>query len=125
MPTASTAQIFGNTECFEPITSNIYVRRVLSGEFAVWNKYLVKDLILQGLWTETIRNQIIAHSGSIQNITEILCRRKKNNPILIGEPGVGKSALIEGLAQQIVSQDVSDHLLGHTIYGLDLGPPIL
>ena len=71
MPTASTSQILGNNECFEPYTSNIYTRRVLSGEFAVWNKYLVKDLILQGLWTETIRNQIIAHNGSIQNITEI------------------------------------------------------
>ena len=69
-------------------------------------------------------DDIVGKENEIQNITEILCRRKKNNPILIGEPGVGKSALIEGLAQQIVSQDVSDHLLGHTIYGLDLASMI-
>ena len=68
MPTASTAQILGNTECFEPITSNLYVRRVLSGEFAIWNKYLVQDLILHGLWTEKLRQQIIVENGSIQNI---------------------------------------------------------
>ena len=71
MPTASTSQILGNTECFEPITSNIYVRRVLSGEFAVVNKYLVNDLIAVGLWTDDMRNKIIAHNGSIQAIEEI------------------------------------------------------
>lgn len=71
MPTASTSQILGNTECFEPITSNIYVRRVLSGEFAVVNKYLVNDLIAAGLWNEKMRNEIIAHNGSIQNIASI------------------------------------------------------
>jgi ribonucleoside-diphosphate reductase alpha chain len=71
MPTASTAQILGNTECFEPITSNLYVRRVLSGEFAIWNKYLVQDLILHGLWTEKIRQQIIVDNGSIQNIPDL------------------------------------------------------
>lgn len=71
MPTASTSQILGNTECFEPITSNIYVRRVLSGEFAVVNKYLVQDLIEAGLWTDEMRNKIIAHNGSIQAIEEI------------------------------------------------------
>jgi ribonucleoside-diphosphate reductase alpha chain len=71
MPTASTSQILGNTECFEPITSNIYVRRVLSGEFAVVNKYLVQDLIERGLWTQEIRTQIIASNGSIQNIKEV------------------------------------------------------
>ena len=71
MPTASTSQILGNNECFEPITSNIYVRRVLSGEFAVVNKYLVADLMDQGLWTEEIRNQIIANNGSVQNINSI------------------------------------------------------
>jgi ribonucleoside-diphosphate reductase alpha chain len=71
MPTASTSQILGNTECFEPITSNIYVRRVLSGEFAVVNKYLVHDLINVGLWNDSIRNKIIAQNGSIQGIEEI------------------------------------------------------
>lgn len=71
MPTASTSQILGNNECFEPITSNIYVRRVLSGEFAVVNKYLVRDLIARELWTPEVRGQIIANNGSIQNIKEI------------------------------------------------------
>jgi ribonucleoside-diphosphate reductase alpha chain len=71
MPTASTSQILGNNECFEPITSNIYVRRVLSGEFAVVNKYLVQDLISMGLWSEKMRNEIIANNGSIQNIAAI------------------------------------------------------
>lgn len=71
MPTASTSQILGNTECFEPITSNIYVRRVLSGEFAVVNRYLVNDLIALGLWNEQMRNNIIAHNGSVQNISSI------------------------------------------------------
>ncbi len=71
MPTASTSQILGNNECFEPITSNIYVRRVLSGEFAVVNKYLVRDLVEQGLWDEKLRNEIIANNGSVQNIERI------------------------------------------------------
>jgi ribonucleoside-diphosphate reductase alpha subunit len=71
MPTASTSQILGNNECFEPFTSNIYLRRVLSGEFPVINKYLVVDLIKRGLWTEDIRNQIIGANGSVQGINEI------------------------------------------------------
>ncbi len=71
MPTASTSQILGNNECFEPITSNIYVRRVLSGEFAVVNKYLVNDLIAQGLWNDDIRTQIIANNGSVANVKAI------------------------------------------------------
>jgi ribonucleoside-diphosphate reductase alpha chain len=71
MPTASTSQILGNNECFEPITSNIYVRRVLSGEFAVVNKYLVKDLITLGLWNEKLRNEIIGNNGSVLNIASI------------------------------------------------------
>jgi len=71
MPTASTAQILGNNECFEPYTSNIYTRRVLAGEFAVVNQHLLKDLMSHGLWNEEIRNQVIAHNGSIQNIPEI------------------------------------------------------
>merc|ERR1740136_390837 len=71
MPTASTAQILGNNECFEPYTSNLYTRRVLAGEFAIVNKHLLKDLLERGLWTDEIRNQIIAHSGSVQNIPEI------------------------------------------------------
>ncbi len=71
MPTASSSQILGNTECFEPITSNIYKRQTLSGEFVVINKYLVEDLMELGLWTETVRQKIIAAEGSVQNIDEI------------------------------------------------------
>ncbi|MFT4738178.1 MAG: ribonucleoside-diphosphate reductase alpha subunit [Cyclobacteriaceae bacterium] len=71
MPTASTSQILGNNECFEPFTSNLYVRRVLSGEFIVANKYLMKDLIKLGLWDDQMMNRIKAENGSIQNITEI------------------------------------------------------
>jgi ribonucleotide reductase alpha subunit len=71
MPTASTSQILGNTECFEPITSNIYVRRVLAGEFIVINQHLVRDLKRLGLWSKKIKDTIIQHNGSIQLITEI------------------------------------------------------
>lgn len=71
MPTASTSQIFGNNECFEPYTSNIYSRRVLSGEFIIVNKHLLKDLVQLGLWTNNMKNKIIAANGSIQNIKEI------------------------------------------------------
>jgi len=71
MPTASTSQILGNNECFEPFTSNMYVRRVLSGEFIVVNKYLLHDLIKLGLWDETMRNKLMAANGSVQNIKEI------------------------------------------------------
>jgi len=71
MPTASTSQIFGNNECFEPYTSNIYTRRVLSGEFVIVNKHLLKDLITLGLWNNKMKNRIIAANGSIQNIVEI------------------------------------------------------
>jgi ribonucleoside-diphosphate reductase alpha chain len=71
MPTASTAQILGNNECFEPYTSNIYTRRVLSGEFVVVNKYLLRDLVKLGLWGEELKNKIVAANGSIQHIPEI------------------------------------------------------
>ena len=71
MPTASTSQILGNNEAFEPYTSNIYVRRVLAGEFTIVNKLLVKDLIEKGLWNEELKNEIIANNGSIQNINSI------------------------------------------------------
>lgn len=71
MPTASTSQILGNNECFEPFTSNLYARRVLAGDFMVINKYLVNDLTKLGLWTSDIRTQIISDNGSIQNIPEI------------------------------------------------------
>ena len=71
MPTASTSQILGNNECIEPFTSNMYSRRVLSGEFVVINKYLVEDLVQRGLWTPDIRSQIIANNGSIQSIGEL------------------------------------------------------
>jgi ribonucleoside-diphosphate reductase alpha subunit len=71
MPTASTAQILGNNECFEPFTSMMYTRRVLSGEFAVVNKHLVDDLDELGLWSEDMKNRIQLEGGSIQNIPTI------------------------------------------------------
>ncbi|WP_207420511.1 ribonucleoside-diphosphate reductase subunit alpha [Desertivirga brevis] len=71
MPTASTSQVLGNNECFEPYTSNIYTRRVLSGEFIIVNKHLLKDLVRLGLWNNTMKNTIIAANGSIQHIQEI------------------------------------------------------
>jgi ribonucleoside-diphosphate reductase alpha chain len=71
MPTASTAQILGNNECFEPYTSNIYTRRVLSGEFIVVNKHLLRDLVKLGLWNDSLKNQLMGANGSIQNIKGI------------------------------------------------------
>ncbi len=71
MPTASTSQILGNNECFEPYTSNIYNRRVLSGEFVVVNKHLLKELVELGLWNDNMKQRIIAANGSVQNIEEI------------------------------------------------------
>lgn len=71
MPTASTSQILGNNECFEPYTSNIYTRRTLSGEFIVVNKHLLRDLVKLGLWDEGMKNKLIAHNGSVQSIPEI------------------------------------------------------
>jgi ribonucleoside-diphosphate reductase alpha chain len=71
MPTASTSQILGNNECFEPYTSNIYTRRVLSGEFIVVNKHLLEDLVELGLWNEQVKQEIMRANGSIQNIEVI------------------------------------------------------
>jgi ribonucleoside-diphosphate reductase alpha chain len=71
MPTASTSQILGNNECFEPFTSNLYVRRVLSGEFIVVNKYLLKDLVKEGLWNDNMKNELMKHNGSVQRIAEV------------------------------------------------------
>lgn len=68
MPTASTSQILGNNEAFEPYTSNIYTRRVLSGEFIVVNKHLLQDLVNLGLWNESLKQEIMRANGSIQNI---------------------------------------------------------
>ncbi|MDA8545948.1 ribonucleoside-diphosphate reductase subunit alpha [Candidatus Poseidoniales archaeon] len=76
MPTASTSQILGNNECFEAFTSNLYVRRTLSGEFIVPNKHLIKDLISQGLWSLEMKDEILRHKGSIQNIAGIPERLK-------------------------------------------------
>jgi ribonucleoside-diphosphate reductase alpha subunit len=77
MPTASTSQILGNNECFEPYTSNIYNRRVLSGEFVVVNKHLLKDLVTLGLWNDNMKQRIIAANGSVQNIEEIPAELKE------------------------------------------------
>lgn len=71
MPTASTSQILGNNECFEPYTSNIYVRRVLSGEFVVVNKHLLKDLVELNLWNDDMKNKIVLNNGSVQAIDDI------------------------------------------------------
>jgi ribonucleoside-diphosphate reductase alpha subunit len=71
MPTASTSQILGNNECFEPYTSNVYTRRTLSGEFIIANKHLMKDLISLGLWSENMRQKLISTNGSVQAIPEI------------------------------------------------------
>jgi len=71
MPTASTSQILGNNECFEPYTSNIYTRRTLSGEFIVVNKHLMKDLIRLGLWNDSMKNRLIAANGSVQNLPDV------------------------------------------------------
>jgi ribonucleoside-diphosphate reductase alpha chain len=71
MPTASTSQILGNNECFEPYTSNVYKRGTLSGEFVVVNKYLLKDLVKLGIWNDGLKNKILAANGSIQEIAEI------------------------------------------------------
>ena len=71
MPTASTSQILGNNECFEPFTSNIYVRRTLAGEFIMINKYLIRELIKENKWDENIKNEIIKDNGSIQNIEHL------------------------------------------------------
>ena len=76
MPTASTSQILGNNECFEAFTSNLYVRRTLSGEFIVPNKHLIKDLISEGLWSLEMKDEILRHKGSIQNIDGIPERLK-------------------------------------------------
>ena len=71
MPTASTSQILGNNECFEAFTSNLYVRRTLSGEFIVLNKHLVNDLIDRNLWSLEMKNEILRHKGSVQQIDGI------------------------------------------------------
>jgi ribonucleoside-diphosphate reductase alpha subunit len=71
MPTASTSQILGNNECFEPITSNIYTRRTSAGEFIMINRHLLKELIELGIWSEEIREKLIIENGSVQNIKEV------------------------------------------------------
>ena len=84
MPTASTSQILGYNECFEPFTSNLYSRRTLAGEFVVVNKYLMKELIGLGLWNEQIKNNIIANKGSVQQLT-ILSEHMKNKYKIVWE----------------------------------------
>jgi ribonucleoside-diphosphate reductase alpha chain len=71
MPTASTSQILGYTECFEPMTSNIYARRTLAGEYVVINKYLLNTLMKRGLWNDALKQQIIAQNGSVQGLATI------------------------------------------------------
>lgn len=84
MPTASTSQILGYNECFEPLTSNIYTRRTLAGEFVVANKYLMRELIGLGLWNEEIKNNIIANRGSVQQLT-ILSEHLRNKYKIVWE----------------------------------------
>jgi ribonucleotide reductase alpha subunit len=71
MPTASTSQILGNNECIEPYTTNIYLRRTIAGEFVVVNKHLVRYLQSHGKWSRDMKNQIIAHSGSVQTLEHV------------------------------------------------------
>jgi ribonucleotide reductase alpha subunit len=71
MPTASTSQILGNNECFEPFTSNLYTRRTLAGEFIMVNKYLLSELLAGGIWSDAVKQQIVARNGSVQGIAEI------------------------------------------------------
>lgn len=71
MPTASTSQILGVNECIEPFTSNMYVRRVKSGEFIITNPHLLQDLTDLGLWNDDVRNQLMKDHGSVQNIKSI------------------------------------------------------
>jgi ribonucleoside-diphosphate reductase alpha chain len=71
MPTASTAQILGNNECFEPFTANLYKRNTLSGEYAIINKHLVDDLVNLGLWNDNLRRKLILGDGSVQDIEEV------------------------------------------------------
>ena len=71
MPTASTSQILGNNECFEPYTSNLYTRRTLAGEFLVVNKHLMKELVDLGLWSIALKDKIVEHKGSVQSIPDI------------------------------------------------------
>jgi ribonucleoside-diphosphate reductase alpha chain len=77
MPTASTSQILGNNECFEPFTSNIYVRRTLAGEFVCVNKHLTRDLVALGLWTTSMKDRIVRQNGSVQNIDAIPVRLRE------------------------------------------------
>lgn len=77
MPTASTSQVLGNNESFEPFTANVYTRRVLAGEFVCVNKHLVRDLVKLKLWTTDIKNQLVANNGSIQDIKNIPADIKK------------------------------------------------
>jgi ribonucleoside-diphosphate reductase alpha chain len=84
MPTASTSQILGYNECFEPITSNLYSRRTLAGEFVVVNKYLMKELIELGHWNEQIKNNIIANKGSVQQLT-MLSEHTRNKYKIVWE----------------------------------------
>eukprot|EP00483_Globobulimina_turgida_P011813 UN11835 len=76
MPTATTSQILGNNECFEPYTSNVYLRRTLAGEYVVLNKHLFKDLIALGIYNERMKEKLIAHNGSVQLIDEIPAKLK-------------------------------------------------
>jgi ribonucleotide reductase alpha subunit len=82
MPTASTSQILGNNECFEPITSNIYSRRTLAGDFVMVNKYLVDDLLKLDMWNSTIKNNIIANKGSVQFIEGLNEKMKEKYKIV-------------------------------------------
>jgi ribonucleotide reductase alpha subunit len=82
MPTASTSQILGFNECFEPFTSNIYSRRTLAGEFVVINKYLVKELIELGQWNEQVKNNIVANLGSVQQLSFLSDHMKQKYKIV-------------------------------------------
>ena len=113
MPTASTSQILGNNECFEPYTSNLYVRRVLSGEFIVVNKHLLADLVQLGLWNEAMKNEIMIEKGSIQQIDNIPKELKELYKTVWEIP---QKAIIDMAADRgpyiCQSQSLNVHMLG-------------
>ena len=111
MPTASTAQILGNNESFEPYTSNMYNRRVLSGEFTIVNRYLLADLDKLGLWPK-VKNQLIAHNGSVQRIAGIPVRAPHRRHPLIPLPCFAAKSLACSLPSSLAVFEMSNSIAG-------------
>lgn len=114
MPTASTAQILGNNESFEPYTQNLYVRRVLAGEFVQVNRHLIKDLVARGLWTEDMRQQLIAHNGSVQSLDLPADVKELYKTVWEIDQGVVLSMAADRGAYIDQSQSLNIHMVGVT-----------